>query len=204
MLKLYDSTKNPNSRKIHSLANEIGVTLNVVPVDLMAGEGQRPEYLKINPNGKIPALVDGQHCVWESNAILAYLSSQYGNHIFIPLDAKTRSHMDQWLFWQSSHLQPAIGKIAMERIYKKRYHLGEFDEISLNLGLQELDRFAGVLNGTLADRPYVIGSTLTLADFAIAGSFASRQEANISLEKWEYLGRWLTSIENRPAWRKTL
>lgn len=203
-LKLYDNAKNPNSRKIHAIAHEIGITLQLVPIDLLSGEGQRPEFLKLNPNGKIPTLLDGDHSVWESNAIMGYLASQYGNHMFIPLDAKTRSQMDQWLFWQTAHLHPAIGKIAMERIYKKRFKMGEPDETALNLGLQELNRFGSILNGILADRPYIIGETLTLADFAIAGSFGYRQEAQISLDHWEYLGRWLAIIENRPSWRKTL
>jgi glutathione S-transferase len=203
-LKLYDTPHNSNSRKIHAIAHEIGLTLQFVPMNLSAGEGQKPEYLKLNPNGKIPTLVDGNDSIWESNAIMIHLSTKYGKEIFQPQDSLLRAQMFQWLFWQTAHLQPAIGKIVMERFYKPKFNMGAPDPNALQTGLQEFSRFASVLNGALADRPYVVGSTPTLADFAIAGSFGYRKDAEIDLGSWEYLKRWLTSIEERPSWKKSL
>lgn len=203
-LKLYDTNYNVNSRKIHALAHEIGLSLDLMPLNLSAGEGQNPEYLKLNPNGKIPTLVDGNQSIWESNAIMLYLSSQYGKEIFQPKEPLMRAQMFQWLFWQTAHLQPAIGKIAMERFYKTKFNLGAPDPVALQTGLQELNRFAAVLNGVLADRPYVVGASLTLADFALAGSFGYRKDAQIDLSPWEYLSRWLVSIEDRPSWKKSI
>lgn len=199
-MKLYDIPGNSGTRKIRAVANEVDAKLDVITVDLRGGEGQKPDYLKINPNGKIPALVDGDFKLFESNAIICYLVARTGKpNPLLPSDAPGRAHVDQWLHWQTAHLNTAMGKIMMERFYKKAFDMGEPDQARVQEGLTELDRFCKVLDGWLATRDYVC-NTITVADFALANTFVRRNDVQVDLAPYQNLTRWLARIETRPSW----
>jgi glutathione S-transferase len=199
-MQLYDAPSNTGTRRIRALANELDMRLEHVPVNIREGEGQRPEYLKINPNGKIPSLVDGDFKLFETNAILCYLAARSGKATtLLPTDPQARAHVDQWLHWQNAHLNQAVMKLAMERVYKKILNLGAPDPARIEEGLKELDRFCTILDGQLAARDYVCG-TLTVADFALAGTFSNRATVEIDLSRYTNLSRWLERIESRPSW----
>ena len=106
-MKLYDAQVNVNSRKIFAVARELDLPIELMRLDMMAGEHKRPEFLKLNPNGKVPTLVDGSFAVWESNAIMLYLVQKHGKSKLLPTELKARAEVDQWLFWQTAHLQAA-------------------------------------------------------------------------------------------------
>lgn len=198
-MQLYDVLNNAGTRKVRAVANELDMRLDTVAIDLRGGDGQKPEYLKINPNGKIPTLVDGEFKLFESNAIICYLAAKAGNTALLPTEPKARAHVDQWLHWHSSHLAPAFGKIAFERYYKPLLNLGAPDAAKIAEGEQELSRFCTVLDGWLATRDYVCNE-LTVADFALAGTFVNRVPNQVELAKWPNLTRWLARIETRPSW----
>lgn len=198
-MNLYDMPSNTNSWKIRAVAKELDVRLDIVPINPMKGEQKTEEFLKINPNGKIPALVDGDVKLFESNAILCYLASQYGPTPLLPTDPAGRAQVDQWLFWQSAHLSQAVGKIMFERFYKEMLNLGEPDQKRIEEGMVEVDRYCSVLDGVLARADYVCGK-MTVADYALAATFARRDAAQIDLSKYAHVTRWLQAVESRPAW----
>lgn len=204
MIRLFDMPGNSNSRKIHAVARECDVTLEIVPVDLMKGEGRSPEFLAINPNGKIPAMTDGALKLFESNAILCYVAAKHKSPL-LPSDPEGRAKVDQWLFWQTAHLGAATGKIAWERIYKTVLNAGTPDEARVQEGLADLDRFLGVLDGVLAKSSYVCGAAMTVADYALCGTLCKKQRdrLNIAAEvgKFANVMRWVDAIESRPAWQ---
>lgn len=200
-MKLYDMPDNLGTRRIRALANELDVKLELVPTNLRDGDGQKPEYLKINPNGKIPSLTDGTFALFESNAIMCYLAASSGKATpLLPSDPQGRAKVDQWLHWQSAHLGVAVGKVAMERVYRAVLNLGPVDQGRLEEGLKELDRFATVLDGVLAKQDYVCG-TLTVADFSLAGTFSTRERLALDLSKYKNVSKWLERIESRPSWQ---
>ena len=203
MIKLYDSATNSNSRKIHAIARDCDVTLEMMPVDLMQGDGQKPEFLSINPNGKIPAMVDDGLKLFESNAIMCYIAAKHQSPL-LPKDASGRAQVDQWLFWQTAHLSAATGKVAWERLYKKYRNLGEPDQARVEEGLAELDRYLTVLDGVLAKSPYVCGSSLTVADYAICSTLAKAPRERLQIEneilKHPHVKKWLGVVESRPSW----
>lgn len=203
MIKLYDMPGNSNARKIRALARELDVTLEYVTVDLLKGEGKNPDFLAINPNGKIPAMTDGAFKLFESNAILTYLATKFKSPL-LPTDPQGRAQVDQWLFWQTAHLGSAVGKIIWERFYKQLMNLGSTDETRVQEGLTDLERFLAVLDGFLARQKYVCGSNMTIADYALCGTLAKTQRERSGIEaevmKFTHIKRWLGEIENRPAW----
>lgn len=203
MIKLYDMPGNANSRKLHAIARECDVMLETIPVTLAKGEGKTPEFLAINPNGKIPAMVDGSLKVFESNAILCYIAAKHKSPL-LPIDARGRAEVDQWLFWQTAHLSQATGKVAVERVYKGMLNLGAPDQARIDEGLAELDRFLGVLDGVLAKNTYVCGPNMSVADYAVCGTLAKATRERLQIEadvmKHPNVKRWLGVIESRPAW----
>jgi glutathione S-transferase len=203
MLKLYDMPGNSNSRKIRAIARECDVTLDLVETNLQKGDGKKPEFLAINPNGKIPALTDGPFKLFESNAILCYIAAKYDSPL-LPKDARARSEVDQWLFWQTAHLSQATGKIGWERIYKPMLNMGAPDAGRIAEGLAEIDRFVGVLDGVLGAHKYVCGTQMTVADYALCGTIGTAQQTRLSITaevtKFAHVKRWLAEVEARPAW----
>jgi glutathione S-transferase len=203
VIKLYDMPANNNSRKIRAVARECDARLEVVPTDLRKGEGQTPEFKAINPNGKIPAMTDGDVKLFESNAIMCYVAAKHKSPL-LPTDPKGRGQVDQWLFWQTAHLSDAVGTIAWERVYKTMLNMGTPNEERIKDGLASLDRFLGVLDGVLAKSTYVCGSDMTVADYAICGTIAKRQQDRLSIgaevTKFANVKRWLDLVEARPAW----
>lgn len=203
MIKLYDNPQNSNSRKIHAIARSCDITIDLVPVDLMKGEGQTPEFLAINPNGKIPAMVDGDVKLFESNAILCYIAAKHQSPL-LPKDPRGRGEVDQWLFWQASQLSVATGKIAWERVYKGMLNRGTPEQARIDEGLADLERALGALDRVLSQSKYVCGSKLTVADYAICGNLAKATRERIQIEnevcKHANIKRWLGEIESSPAW----
>ncbi|MGC5702913.1 glutathione S-transferase N-terminal domain-containing protein [Pseudomonas sp. NFXW11] len=198
MIDLYYWTT-PNGHKITLFLEETGLLYNLYPVNIGQGEQFNPEFLKIAPNNRIPAIVDQQPAdggaplsLFESGAILLYLAEKTGQ--FLPQDLRGRQETLQWLFWQMGGLGPMAGQnhhfnhTAPERVpYAiKRY-------------VDETARLYGVLDRRLADRPFVAGDTYSIADMAIYPWIASYKKQSQKLEDFPHLQRWFNSILDRPA-----
>ena len=106
-MRLYTFTITPNNRKVEAFVRHYGLPVEVHHVSFKDRETHTPEYLAINPMGRVPALVDGDFRLWESNAILAYLATVFPQTRALPTDARGRADVDRWLHWQSCHLTPA-------------------------------------------------------------------------------------------------
>ncbi len=114
-MKLYTNLFSPNARKVHAVANELGIELETQTVDLRGGEQRTPEYLTLNPNGKVPTLVDGDTVLWESNAIMCYLAGK-GDTDLWPKTAK-RYDILRWMFWESNHLSNALNRLFFQKFF---------------------------------------------------------------------------------------
>jgi len=199
-MKLYFNPISDNCRRVLATIHHIGRTdVELVPVDLMKGDHMKPEYLALNPNGKVPTLVDGDTTLWESVAIMQYLSSDSS----LWPASKARYDIIRWQVWGVVHLGPAVGKIVGERVVKPLLRKTAPDETVVAQGLEELDRFAKVLNGHLQGRDYLVGSDLTLADLSVAASFTYAKPAKIDLAPYPNVARWYASIEALDAWKKS-
>src|SRR5262249_11196353 len=167
-MKLYINPVSPNSRKPRLVAQHLGLAIEEKVVDLLKGEQRTPEFLAKNPNGMVPVLEDGDFCLWESNAISWHLAAQVPGNSLLPSDARSRVDIARWQSWELAHLQPAVGRVLREKFFKKLFNQGPPDPAQVKLGEEQFARFAAVLNGRLEGRKFLLGESLTVADFTVA------------------------------------
>lgn len=201
-MKLYDFAFSPNCRKVRAVAYELGIALESVHVDLANGAAQTPAFLAVNPNGRVPVLVDGDFVLWESTAIQRYLSAKKGGAL-VPTSLPAQADMDRWLAWQLAHLGPAMSKVAFERIVKKIIGQGAPDEAAIAAGSAEFAKLTALLNAALDGRDYLAG-TLSLADFALAAHYSLASMCGLSLAPYPRVEAWLTRVLERDSMKRAL
>jgi len=199
-VKLYDFPFSPNSRKVRAVAYELGLPFEHAPVDLLAGAQRAPEYLAVNPNGRVPTLDDGGFVLWESTAIIRYLAQ---GTALIPTERRAAADMDRWIAWQVAHLGPAMSKVAFERIVKKLTRRGEPDAARIAEGTAEFDALTAILDGALAGREYVAGP-LTIADFALAAHYSLAAACGLDVARHRRVDSWLTRVTARDSMKRAL
>ena len=202
-MKLYNANFSPNTLRVRAVAHELGIALVLIEVDLRAGDHRAEAFLAINPNGKVPALVDGDFTLWESRAITGYLASQKPEAGLYPSDPKTRATIDQWLYWQAIHLGPAMQKVAFEKFAKQKFGMGEPDQAIIDAEMKNVDQFLQVLESSLSGKDWIAGQ-LSIADFALASTFMFRAPSDISLADYPNVARWIDQMEARDAWQTSV
>jgi GST-like protein len=194
MLKFYYSGA-PNPTKVALFLEEAGLPYDAIPVDTRRGEQHKAEYLAINPNAKVPAIVDGDVVVFDSNAILLYLAEKTGK--FLPPNGdKVRGELLSWLMFVASGVGPYSGQSVHFRIYAP-----EKNEYAINRYAFEAQRHFGILDARLAKRKYMVGETYTIVDMDVWGW--SRLIPTVLGEgawaKFPNLKRLVDEISARPA-----
>ena len=198
MFDLYYWTT-PNGHKITIFMEEAQLPYKIIPVNISAGEQFQPDFLKIAPNNRIPALVDRAPAdgdeplsIFESGAILLYLAEKTGR--FLPGDARGRNEALQWLFWQMAGLGPMAGQ---------NHHFGlyapEKIPYAIDRYVKETNRLYGVLNRRLADREFIAGTEYSIADMAAYPWIVPWQRQQQNLNDFPHLKRWFEAIQGRPA-----
>jgi glutathione S-transferase len=200
-MKLYDFPFSPNCRKVRAVAYELGIDLDLVPINLLKGESRTPEFMAKNPNGKVPVLEDGDLVLWESIAIMRYLVAKKGGSTLIPSTTKEQADVDRWLAWQIAHLSPAMSKVAFERIVKKLTGQGAPDQALIDAGTAEFQRLTAVLDGALEGKEYVAGR-LSLADFALGAHYTLAAPAGLDVAPYKRVSAWLERILARASMKR--
>lgn len=202
-MKLYNSNGSPNALRSRAVIHELGLPVEIVNVDIAKGENRTPEFLAINPNGKVPALVDGDVSIWESRAINAYLAAGNPAAGLYPADLARRAVIDQWSSWQAIHLGPAMQKIAFERVQKKMFGRGEADEAAIAGDVKTVADLLPILDSALEGKQWIAGD-LSLADFALASTFILRKPAALGVEAYRNVTAWIDRLEARPSWQSAI
>jgi GST-like protein len=197
MIDLYYWTT-PNGHKITIFLEEAGLRYRLLPVNIGAGDQFKPDFLKIAPNNRMPAIVDqtpsdggAPISIFESGAILLYLADKIGQ--FLPKDVRGRNDALQWLFWQMGGLGPMAGQ---------NHHFSGYapEKIpyAINRYVNETNRLYGVLNKRLADRAFIAGD-YSIADMASYPWIVPHQNQGQNLDDFPHLKRWFEAIRTRPA-----
>jgi GSH-dependent disulfide-bond oxidoreductase len=188
----------PNGWKVTILLEELGVPYKVIPVNIGKGEQFAPDFLKISPNNRMPAIVDhepvgggGPLPVFESGAILEYLAEKYGR--FLPKDVRGKYEVLQWVYWQMGGLGPMSGQANHFRNYAA-------DKIAyaINRYTDEVNRLYGVMNIRLADREYLAGA-YSIADMMSWPWVVAYERMGQDLNEFPHLKRWFETMKARPG-----
>lgn len=203
-MRLYYHPLSSNSRRVLLTAIALETRLELVVVDLLKGEHQAADYLRLNPNGKVPLLEDGGFLLWESHAIMQYLADQSPNERLYPRQAQARADINRWLFWSAYHFTPAVGFISRERVSKKMVGgAGGPDPAEIARGEALLTAAVSVLDDHLADKQWIAQDRLTLADLAIAAPLMHSAAAQLPVVGYKNLQAWFARVEALEAWKKS-
>jgi len=181
----------PNGWKISIALEEMGLPYEVRVIDFATNEQKADWYVKINPNGRIPALVDDGFGLFESGAILIYLAEKTGK--FLPSDIQARSRVIQWLMFQMSGVGPMMGQANVFLRY-----FPEKIQAAIDRYQREVTRLFGVMDKQLSTHDYIAGG-YSIADMALWPWVSGYEWSGVSVDEFAHLKRWLTLVGDRPA-----
>ncbi len=204
-MELYVLTKSPNCRKILAVVDHLDLNVDIKAKDGTPDELKAEEYLAINPNGMVPALVDGHFTLWESNAIMQYVAAKAPDNDLFPDDIQTRSDIVRWQFWEANHYNKAANAIIWETFAKPVFNLpGDPDEDIIQASLEQFHKFAPILETQLDDHDFITGNALTLADYSVGylSTIVLMDSSRIPLEQYPNIKSWYERLEESTAWAK--
>lgn len=187
----------PNGYKVAMLLEETGLDYTPHFLELSKQEQKTPEFLAINPNGRVPAIVDDGFPVFESGAILLYLAEKTGQ--FLPAELQARSRVVQWVMWQMAGLGPMMGQLNVF----SRYFPEHLPSVIARYE-RETYRLFGVLEGQLEKHDFVAGDEYTIADMACWPWVIAHEWPGLTLDNHPRLKDWATRIGDRPATQRAL
>jgi glutathione S-transferase len=199
---LYADPCTVNCRKVLAGAALLGVDLVLEYRSYFAGAHRQPDYLKINPNGMLPALKDGDFILWESDVILGYIAERSRSESAFPSDLRARTDIRRWMGWSSSHWFSACYPYLVENAVKPLLGQGP-DEAVLGASAETFHHFATVLNDHLAGRSWVVGAAPTIADVSVAAPMHVHTFQKLPLEDYPHIRAWMARVENLPCWQQT-
>jgi glutathione S-transferase len=196
MIELYTAAT-PNGHKISIALEELGLSYNVHHLSLSKNEQKEPEYLKLNPNGRIPTIIDRDNndfVVFESGAILMYLAEKTGKLLSSAPDERSREI--QWLMFQMGGIGPMMGQANVWFRYWDETYQPAIDRYQ-----NETKRLFGVMDGHLKDREY-LANELSIADIANWAWVRIYDWSGVSIDNFPHLSAWLDRLDQRPAFQK--
>ncbi len=197
MIDLY-TWPTPNGHKVHIFLEETGLPYTVHPININTGDQFQPEFLKISPNNKMPAMVDQDgpggtpFSLFESGAILIYLAEKTGR--FLPSEPRARHTTFAWLMFQMGGVGPMLGQAHHFRMYAP-----EQIQYAIDRYTKEANRLYGVLDRRLKESAYLAGAEYTIADMAVFPWLRSHKNQGVDLDQYPQVKRWFEEIGARPA-----
>jgi glutathione S-transferase len=193
------------ANSVLSLKNYLGLDCEIERLRFKRGEQLKPEYARLNPNKKMPTLEDDGFVLWESNAILFYIAGKYPDKGLWPSDLKGQADCMRWLAWEGAHWDAeSCGMVAFERGSKVVMSLGPADPAFEKRGEENWARFAGVLDGYLKGKKWLVSDKLTIADFSIGGMIPNALAVGLSIDQFPEISRWYSHLAALPGWHSDL
>jgi len=197
MITIYGSPNSSAGRCFWCL-EEVGAKYEIKPINFREQEHKSPAYLKINPNGKVPALTDGDFSIWESMAINFYLGETYRPEL-LGKDAKTRGLIQQWSFWALAELQVPIIEIFIQLVF-----VPEEKRVAtvIEKAQAKLPGLLSILETSLNNKRFLVGDEFSLADLNVASVVLICLAIKYDLSIYGNISNWLANISSRPAFKK--
>jgi len=201
MLKLWGRISSINVRKVVFTAQLLGLPFERVDAGAAFGITKTPDYLARNPNALVPTLEDGEFVLWESNAIVRYLCAKYSEGRLYPQDLRTRFDAERWMDWQQTTLNGA-GREAFIQLFRTPPDQRNAQAIAASVAATE--PLLALLDTHLAQRPFMAGERLTMADIPIACEMHRWWGLPLRHAESPHLRRWYAGLSQRPAARGAL
>jgi len=199
MMKLYWSDVLA-PRKALSVARYLNAPVEFFFLNLGKGEHKTPDYLKLNPMGKVPTLVDGDRALTEADSIICYLSDKMRADLW-PHDERQIDIL-RWFSWNAQHFTQAGGTLYFEHIIKKRFNIGPVDEAVSKEAVGEWRKCAAVLDAHLKSKKWLVGDKLSVADFSVAVCLPYADRAAMPINDYPEVARWFGQLNEFEAWRE--
>ena len=198
MLRIWGRRSAFNVQKAMWLIGELGLDHEHIEAGGSFGGLDAPEFLRMNPHGRIPVIDDGGTVVWESHAILRYLAARYGAGRYWPEDAAERSHADRWMDWSLATLQPAFIDLfwGYYRTPEASRDWGFIDK-----AIERCDRHYRLLDGQLAERLFLAGDRLTIGDIPAGTTLFRYFALDVRRPAIPHVEHWYRRLAERPAYR---
>ncbi len=190
-IKLWGRTTSINAQKVLIALSECNLEYEQEIIGRQYGGTFEPDYCRLNPNGNIPTLEDGDFVLWESNAIVAYICQKYGDGHLCPVDPQQRALCDQWMIWQITSVYPHLRPLYMNTIRHDEYNGGE---ALLKAAPAKMLKSLDILEAQLAGKDFIMGADFTMADIPLGAV----------LKRWYRLRGEDNHHPNVSAWQKRL
>ncbi len=199
MIEIYGSTRSSAGR-CYWMLEELGTPYKQMPLDMRAKAHKTPEFLKLNPNGKVPCLTDGEFVIWESMAINNYLADKYES----PLAGATpeeRGAIDQWSYWSQLELQRPLIDIFIQMVFVPTERR---DQVVIDKAQKAAPPLFEILDKELSSKKYLVGERFSLADLNVASIVGITEAIQMDISKYKNIQAWLSQCKDRPAYQKYL
>jgi glutathione S-transferase len=199
-VKLYSSPISTCSRRVRLVAAALELDeIEIISIEL-ASPSDRQKLGAVNPNNKVPVLVDGDFVLWESNAISAYLCAKVPGQTLLPSEARELAEVNRWLFWTTAHLSAHVGGLNFERLVKKLTKLGDPDPTAVAHHERLFRQFAKIADDHLAKHAWLANDRLSVADYGVVATLMSAETAQLPLDDYRHLRALVGRIHDRPEW----
>jgi glutathione S-transferase len=185
-------------RRVLALVKHLNIDAELIHVPMPGLK--TPDYAALNPNMKAPTMVDGDKVLWEASAIMAYLCIKAESDMWPAYDPAEQVEVLRWLSWNDWHWSRVTGAFYFEHVIKRQFDMGPPNAEVLEGTLPEFRRYANVLDGHLRGRDFVACGRLTIADFQLAAMAHYWREAEMPLQDYPNIVRWLDGLDRIPAW----
>ncbi|GAB3038147.1 glutathione S-transferase family protein [Bowmanella dokdonensis] len=186
--------------RVLALCKHLGLQAEFIQLDPTNGSLKTDEFAKLNPNMKVPVLVDGDTVLWEASAIMVYLCNKAGSSLWPANNPAEQVEVIKWLSWNDCHWMEAVGTFYFEHIVKSTFSFGQLDIPAIEGSLPTFHHYAGILNQHLQDRTYAACNRLTIADFQLASMARYWREAKMPMGDYPNITSWLDRLMRLPAW----
>jgi len=200
MLTIYGFDMSSPSNKVRFAANAMGLKYEYKQVNLLAGEQKSPEFLKLNPVGRVPAIDDNGFKAFESAAIIKYLADKNNSSLY-PKDLQKRTTIDQWIDFANIHVATALARVTFNRVMYKFLNV-EKDERSLNDGIKFLGQFLPIIEKQLKENKFLAGNAMTLADINLLAVLDPAELSSVDLSIYPSISNWRKNLKTQTFYTK--
>lgn len=200
-MKLYSVVGSGNCRKVLATINHLGCEVEIENLDFFAGDLNKPDYMSLNPNARVPTLTDGDFSLWESNAIMQYLADKVPGNDLFPHDPQTRADIVRWQCWELAHFNSAFGTLVFETVLKPIMQQ-EPDQGLIAFAQESLVNYAKVLDEHLQSRQFVVSEHITLADYSIIQIEAFKETIPFDWSTYSAINDYFERMRSAEHWQK--